>query len=199
MRNSRKLLLLAVAAIGALAVALPASASASVWLHNTPGETVPVEEHIELTLTGGEVIEVGGSVLLCEASETITTEGGSSATITAYEINPSSCIGLAGGVAGCEVIKAKATNLPWNITVNAEDLTAEGVAVDYVFNAACPVHKIAVSFPALTLTLENEPSAIRYIRFSQEGTGEIDGEEAPLGYFGEFQLPEGEFDTYGIG
>ncbi|HWN72332.1 MAG TPA: hypothetical protein VNN15_00830, partial [Solirubrobacterales bacterium] len=128
----------------------------------------------------------------------MTTEGGSSAQITAYEINKASCVGVAGELAGCEVTSATPVGLPWGVGVNSVDLTAEGVAVDYSFNEACAIGEIETDFPELTLTPE-EPSAIQLFRFSQEGSAKVDGKEATVGYTGSLQLPEEEFGTYGIG
>ena len=78
-RSKYALLALAGAVAVVAALALPASADTSAWLH----EGEPLEESVELTTTGGEVIEVGGSVLVCQTNATIATEGGSAAQITA--------------------------------------------------------------------------------------------------------------------
>jgi hypothetical protein len=196
MRSSKKALLLAVGAIVAVAaMAVPAAASASVWKY----EGTPLEKHVELTLTGGEVIEVNEAVLLCETTATLTTEGGSTGRITAYEIDKGSCAGLAGSLEGCEVTEATATNLPWTVTVNSEDLTVEGLEVDHSFDSECGVESVETSFPELTLTPEPEASSIRYLRFSQSGTGKVDGKEAELGLFGTLQLSEEDSGKYGIG
>ena len=197
MMKPKNALLLAVTAVAAVAaMALPAAASASVWKY----EGTPLEKHVELALTGGEVIEVNEAVLVCETTATLTTEGGSAGQITAYEIDKGSCVGVAGNLEGCEVTEATATNLPWSVTVNSEDLTAEGVEVDHSFDAECPVESVEASFPELTLTPEPEASSIRYFRFSEpEGTGKVDGKEAELGYFGTLQLAEEDAGKFGIG
>jgi hypothetical protein len=195
MKNRKHAVLAMATALAAMAaLALPASASAAVWKHE--GKTL--EKKVELSLTGGEFIEVSGAVMLCESSATMTTEGGSTAKITAYDVNEASCIGLAGKLEGCEVTAATPKNLSWSVAVNSVDLTAKSVAVDYSFNKACAIQKIETSFPSLTLTPE-EPSAIRLFHFNQEGTAKVDGKEAALTYSGSLQLPEADFDTYGIG
>ncbi len=195
MKNSKYALLIGAVLLASVAVlALPASATTSVWLH----EGEPLEEHVELALTGGEVIEVGSSAMVCQSSATMTTEGGSTAQITAYNVNEASCIGVAGELAGCEVTAATPAGLPWSVNVNSVDLTAEDVAIDYSFNEACAIGEIETDFPALTLTPE-EPSAIQLFRFSQEDKAKVDGKEATLNYTGSLQLPEEEFGTYGIG
>ncbi len=195
MKHRKHALLVLASALAAMAaLALPASASASVWLH----EGKPLEEHVELPLTGGEFIEVSGAVMLCESTATMTTEGGSTAKITAYDVKEATCIGLAGKLEGCEVTAATPKGVPWSVAVNSADLTAKEVAVDYSFNKACEIQKIEMSYPSLTLTPE-EPSAIRLFHFNQEGTAKVDGKAASLVYSGALNLSEKDFDTYGIG
>lgn len=195
MRSSRSPVLALVAALVAVAaLAGPVSASASVWLHN--GE--PLNERLELPLTGGELIEVGTAAFLCHAAATLTTEGGSTAEIAAYDVEIGSCVGLGGQFEGCEVTSAAARNLPWEVTVNSVDLTAREASVAYSFGEACPIHELETDFPELTLTPE-EPAAIRLFHYRQKGTGEVDGEEAALTDGGALEPPEADFGTYGIG
>jgi hypothetical protein len=195
MRNPRNALLVAAGALGAMAaLALPASASASIWLRNGK----PLEEKVELALTGGEALEVSGATLLCNSSATMTTEGGSTAQITAYNVEETSCIGFAGKLEGCEVTSATPQGLPWSIAVNSVDLTAKGFGVDYSFDEACSIHKIEVSFPSLTVTPE-EPSAIRLFHFKGEGNANVDGKETEIADTGAFQPPEEDLGVFGIG
>lgn len=194
MKKSKYALLVLAAAVVVAALALPASADTSAWLH----EGEPLEESVELTPAGGEVLEFGGSVLICETSATIATEGGSTAEISNYSVSKASCMGVAGELAGCTVTAASPSGLPWSVAVNTADLTAGEVRIDYSFNEACPIDKVETNFAELTLTPE-EPSAINLVRFSQEGTFKVDGKEVAGGYFGSLQLPEGQEGTYGIG
>jgi hypothetical protein len=195
MRNRNKPLLAAAAVLAVVAaLAVPASASASVWLK----EGSPLKEKVELALTGGEVIEVGGATLVCNNTATMTTEGGSAAQITAYNVEKGSCVGFSGNLEGCNVTAATPQGLSWGVTVNSVDLTAKEVGVSYSFNEACAVHKIEVSFANLTLTPE-EPSAIRFFHFKEEGTGKVDGKEAKLTFSGLLEVPEADFGKYGIG
>lgn len=191
--KKRKNVLL-IAGIALAAMALPASASAAVWQH----EGKALEKNVELSLTGGEFIEVSGAVMLCESTATMTTEGGSTAQITAYDVKEATCIGLAGKLEGCEVTAATPKGLSWGASVNTSDLTAKEVAISYTFNGACEIDKIETSFPSLTLTPE-EPEAIRLFHFNQEGKAKVDGKETALVYSGSLSLPEKDFDTYGIG
>lgn len=191
--KKRKNVLL-IAGIALAAMALPASASAAVWQH----EGKELKSKVDFSLTGGEFIEVSGAVMLCENTATMTTEGGSTAQITAYDVKEATCIGLAGKLEGCEVTAATPKGLSWGVSVNTSDLTAKEVAVDYSFDKACEIQKIEINFSKLTLTPE-EPEAIRLFRFNQETKAKVDGKEASLVYSGSLNLPEGDFDTYGIG
>jgi hypothetical protein len=192
----RKLFLLMLAAVAAVAaLAVPASASAAVWLH----EGKPFEEHVEMNLSGGDTIEAGGNVLLCfSSSGTITTEGGSTGQLS-YEVNPESCIGLAGEIEGCTATEVSTTGTPWTLHVNAEDVTATAVEVEYLLDPGCSVQSIGVDFPELTLVPEPNPEAFNLFRWSQAGPGEVDGEPTEVEYFGSLSLAEEELGTYGIG
>ena len=195
MSNSKKTLLATVSALAVVAVfALPASASAAVWQHK--GEALKTK--IELAMTGAEVIETSSSALLCENTSTMTTEGGSSAKITAYSVKTATCVGLSGKFEGCTVTAAAAKGLPWSVTVNTSDLTAKEVKVEYTLNKGCGIEKVETSFSKLTLTPE-EPKAIRLFHFNQAGTGKVNGKEASLTASGSLNLAEKDFDTYGIG
>ena len=100
MNNSRRGIAIAATVLVALAGLVgAASALAGVWKH----EGAELKEKITLPLTGGEVIEVGTSTLLCNDSATMTTEGGSTASITAFEVEKGGCLGLSGKFEGCEV------------------------------------------------------------------------------------------------
>ncbi len=191
--KKRKNVLL-IAGIALAAMVLPASASAAVWQH----EGKELKSKVDFSLTGGEFIEVSGAVMLCESTATMTTEGGSTAQITAYDVKEATCIGLAGKLEGCEVTAATPKGLSWGVSVNTSDLTAKEVAISYTFNGACEIDKIETSFPSLTLTPE-EPKAIRLFHFNQEGKAKVDGKETALVYSGSLSLPEKDFDTYGIG
>lgn len=186
------LILAAVAAVAALAI--PASASAAVWLQ----EGKALEGSAEFTAAGGEVIEVGGGVMLCESSATFKAEKGSTGTV-AYTVAPATCVGLAGNLAECTASSVTSTGGPWTVHVNTTDLTATNWKVDYSFNAGCAVKTIESSFPELKLTPQEDPEAFHLLEFSTTGTAKVDGKEAELGYFGSLSLPEEEFGKYGIG
>jgi hypothetical protein len=197
MRKSRKGIAIAVTALVAVAAMVgAASALAGVWKH----EGKELKEKITLPMTGGEVIEIesGASVLLCNSSATMTTEGGSTASITAFEVEKSGCIGLAGKFEGCTVSAATPKTLPYSVTVGSSTLTAKGFGVTYTMNAGCSITSVETSYPELTLTPE-EPSAIRLFHFGQTATGKVNGSSASITDGGAWQLPEAESGTYGIG
>jgi hypothetical protein len=185
MRKSSKVLavLMALLVIGALVGA--ASAFAGVWKH----EGKELKEKITLSLSGGEVIEVGSSALLCESSMTMTTSGGSTASITAFAVEESSCVGLSGEFEGCTVTAATPKTLPYSVTVNTTTLTAKGFGVTYTLNSGCKITKVETSYPELTLTAE-EPSAIREFQFGQTATGKVNGSSKSITDGGAWQLSE---------
>lgn len=195
MKKSRKPLLIG-AAVLVVVVALvgAASALAAVWKHE--GKTLA--EKVELPLSGGEVIEVGSSALLCDSTATLTTEGGSAAQVTAFAVEKGTCVGLSGSFKGCEVTAATPKTLPYGVTVNAEDLTMKGFGITYAFNAGCSVSKLETSYPEMTLTPET-PSAIKLFHFGVTATGKVDGEAASITDGGAWQLPAADSEKYGIG
>jgi hypothetical protein len=195
MRNPKHSLLAAASALAAMAaLALPASASAAVWQH----EGTALKKHVALSLAGSEVIETSGAVMLCNNTATMTTEGGSTAKITAFDVEEGTCVGLAGKLEGCTVTTGTPTGLSWSVGVNTADLTAKEVRVDYTFDKSCAIQKIETTYSKLTLSPDNA-SAIRLFHFNQAGTAKVDGKEASLTYSGSLNLPESIFDTYGIG
>jgi hypothetical protein len=199
MKNRTNALLAAASALLVLAaLAAPASASASEWLH----EGKSLKEKVEFPLTGGEFLELSEGAsgsLLCNSSATMTTEGGSSALMTAYSIEKASCFGLSGELEGCTVTSAAAKGLSWGLTTTSEnDLIAEKVGFEWSFNEGCSIHKIEVSFPETTVEPE-KPSAIRFFHFGPKAKATVDGEKATLVDTVSLELPEEDLEKYGIG
>ncbi len=194
MRKSRKLLavLTALVVIGALIGV--ASAFAGVWKH----EGKELKEKTTFSLTGGEVIEVGSSALICSDSATMTTSGGETASITAFAVEASSCVGLSGEFEGCTVTSATPKTLPYSVTVHTTTLTVKNFGVTYALNSGCKITKVEASYPELTLTVE-EPSAIREFQFGQTATGKVNGSSKSITDGGAWQLPEAVAGHYGIG
>jgi hypothetical protein len=187
MKNQKRLAI-AVAVMASLALAFPVLASAAVW----KDKGVNVNKFVELSLPGGEVFESeisgewGG--MSCEVRAVMTTEGGSTAKITKYEIK--SCPTAFGKMSGCEVSTKEAKGLPWTVTVNATDLTITNMHVKRTFKAGCPVTELDKTFASTTVTL-NTPTAITEMEFSNSLTG--------YKAFGSWTVEGTNSGTYGIG
>lgn len=197
MKKSRKRLVIAVTALVAIAALVgAASALAGVWKH----EGAELKEETTFVMTGGEVIEVegGASVLLCNSTVTMTTSGGSTASITAFEVEKSSCVGLAGKFEGCTVSSVTPQTLPYGVTVGSSTLTVKGFGATYTMNAGCEISSVEAAYPELTLTAE-EPSSIRLFHFGQTATGKVNGSSASVTDGGAWQLSEAQSGQYRIG
>ncbi|HEX7279876.1 MAG TPA: hypothetical protein VF255_09670 [Solirubrobacterales bacterium] len=186
MKNQQRLAV-AVAVAACFALALPALASAAVWKH----KGVNLAKFVELSLPGGEVFEteISGvkSGMSCEVKATLTTEGGSTAKITKYEVK--SCSGAFGKLAGCTVSVKEAKGLPWTVHVNASDLTITNMRVRRTFSAGCALAELDKTIsPTVTL---NTPSAISEMEFS--------GSTTNYKAFGSWKVEGTNAGTYGIG
>jgi hypothetical protein len=197
MGKSRKALVIAVTALVAVVALMgAASALAGVWKQ----EGKELKEKTTFTLTGFEAVEIesGASALLCNTTATMTTSGGSTASITAYAVEKGSCEGFSGKFKGCTVTAATPKTLPYSVTVGSTTLTVRNFGVTYTLNTGCGVTKVETSYPELTLTPE-EPSAIQFFHFGQTGTGKVNGSSASITDGGVLQLPESQWCKYGIG
>ncbi len=197
MRKSRKGLITAVTVLVAIAALVgAASALAGVWKH----EGKEFKEKVTFAMTGGEVIEVesGASVLVCNNTVTMTTEGGSTASITAFAIEKSSCTGQAGKFKGCTVSTATPKTLPYSVTVGSTTLTAKNFGITYTMSSGCSISSVEVNLPTLTLTPETA-SAISSFHFGQTGTGKINGTSASVTDGGAWNLSAAQAGKYGIG
>jgi hypothetical protein len=185
---NQKRLTLAAVVVAALALALPVLANAAVW----KDKGVNVTKFVELSLPGGEVFEaeIGGEKggMSCEVRAVMTTEGGSTAKITKYEIK--SCPTAFGKMSGCSVVAKEAKGLPWTVDVNATDLTITNMRVRRTFNSGCAVAELDKTLTNVTVTL-NTPTAISEMEFS----GSITGYKA----FGSWTVEGTNSGTYGIG
>lgn len=186
--SNQKRLAIAAAVIACFALAFPVLASAAVWKH----KGVNLTKFVSLSLPGGEVFEteVEGewSGMSCEVKATMTTEGGSTAKITAYEIK--SCPTAFGKMTGCELSTKEAKGLPWSVHVNASDLTITNMRIKRTFKAGCKVAELDKTLTSVTVAL-NTPSAITEMEFS----GAITGYKA----FGSWTVEGANSGTYGIG
>jgi hypothetical protein len=187
MKNQKRLAI-AAAVCACFALAFPALASSAVWKH----KGVNLAKFVELGLPGGENFEteISGvwSGMNCEVKATMTTEGGSTAKITKYEIK--SCAKAFGKMSSCSVVAKEAKGLPWTVHVNASDLTITNMRVRRTFSAGCPVTELDKTFSSMTVTL-NTPAAIAEMEFS----GTLAGYKA----FGSWAVEGTNKGTYGIG
>jgi hypothetical protein len=197
MKMSRKGIVLAVTALVAVMALVGAgSALAGVWKKGGS----ELKEKITLSMTGGEFVEIesGASSLSCNTTATMTTSGGSTASVTAFAVNKTSCEGFSGKFKGCTVASATPKTLPWSVTVNTTTLTVKNAGVKYTMNAGCSISSVETNFPELTLTPE-EPTSIVFFHFGQTGTGKVNGTSASVTSGGTWLLPEADFGKYGIG
>lgn len=187
MKNKKRLAIV-VAVCACFALALPALASAAVWKH----KGVNLTKFVSLSLPGGENFEteVSGewSGMNCEVKATMTTEGGSTAKITAYEIK--ACAKGFGKMSACSVVAKEAKGLPWTVEVKTTDLVIKNMRIRRTFNAGCPVAELDKTFAAMTVTL-NTPSAISEMEFNGVLTG--------YRSFGSWTVEGTNKGTYGIG
>ncbi|HKO37267.1 MAG TPA: hypothetical protein VJU14_02755 [Solirubrobacterales bacterium] len=187
MKNQQRLAI-AFAVAACFALALPALASAAVWKH----KGVTLAKFVELSLPGGEIFEteISGvkSGMSCEVKATLTTEGGSTAKITKYEIK--ACPATFGKFNGCTVSAKEAKGLPWTVHVNASDLTITNMRIRRTFSAGCAVTELDKTITSTTVTL-NTPSAISEMEFS--------GSTTNYKAFGSWKVEGLNAGTYGIG
>jgi hypothetical protein len=187
MKNQQRLAILA-AVFACFAFVLPAMASAAVWKH----KGVNLTKFVELSLPGGEVFEteLSGewSGMNCEVRAVMTTEGGSTAKVTKYELK--ACPKAFGKMSSCQVNTQEAKGLPWTVEVKTTDLVIKNMRVRRTFKAGCPVAEFDKTFTAMTVTL-NTPSAISEMEFS----GALVNYKA----FGSWKVEGTNAGTYGIG
>jgi hypothetical protein len=181
-RNKRLLIVGTIAAVVLLAV--PAFALAAVWKHGGTN----VNSLVEINLTGGELFETSaGNGMNCEVKATLTTEGGSAATITAFETVK--CPSGFGSFAKCELVSSQAKSLPWEVHVNTTTLTITGWRQKRVFDAGCSTSQYDKTITSMEVDLDT-PSAITGMEFD----GSTSGYAVIAGSFA--LSPSG---TYGIG
>ena len=186
--NHRRRLALAIVVVAGFALAIPAMGQAAVWKH----KGVNLAKFVELGLPGGEVFEteISGvkSGMSCEVRAVMTTEGGSTAKITKYELK--GCAGNFGKFVGCTVSTQEAKGLPWTVEVKPTDLVIKNMRVKRTFNAGCAVTELDKTFTEMTVQL-NTPAAITEMEFS--------GTLANYKAFGSWSVEGLNSGTYGIG
>jgi hypothetical protein len=183
MKNHKRMLLACLTVAVAMFAVSASSASAAVW----KDKGVNVSKFISIGLTGGENFEFeGANGMNCEIHATLTTEGGSTGKITAWEIKK--CTGF-GTYSTCEANVKEAKGLPWTVDVNATDLTITNMKVKRSFKN-CAKGELEKTVASSTVVL-NTPSEITEMEFS--GTNET------YKQFGSFKVDAPNSGTYGIG
>lgn len=163
--NGNKRLLIAGGIAALTMLVVPALALAAVWKDNGTNVT----KFVEFAAIGGELFEAPeGSGMSCEVRAVFTTEGGSSAKVTKFEIKK--CPTGFGEFAGCELNTAEAKGLPWTVHVNATDLTITNMRTKRTFKAGCKTAELDKTITSTTVTLESQ-SAIKEMNFSGSTTG----------------------------
>ncbi len=181
MKTRKRLLTAAALAVLALGVTA-AIATAAVWKDGATNVT----SAIEIKFTGSEFFETTeGNSMQCEEKFTLKTSGGSTGTISAFEVVKSTCKGT-GTFSSCEVSTAEAKGLPWTVDVNASDLTITNMRIKRVFKAGCTPSEVDKTVNT-TVTLTT-PAKIE--------TAETLGSTTGYKQFGSFTVAT---PTYGIG
>jgi hypothetical protein len=184
--KSKKRLLIGGLIAALVVLAVPALALAAVW----KDKGVNVNKFVEIGLTGGELFETSeGNGMNCKITATLTTEGGSTGTIT--EFATPECPSGFGSFASCELNTSSAKGLPWDVHVNATDLTITNWRQKRTFKAGCPTSEFDKTIGSLTVTLD-EPTAITEMEF----LGETSGYKIKAG---SFTVNAPNSGTYGIG
>ncbi len=182
MKTHKRLLLASLAAV-MLLVTVAAVASAAVW----KDKGVNVTQFVSIGLTGGETFEIDSKHgMSCEIHATLTTSGGSTGKITAWEIKK--CTGF-GDYATCAINVKDAVGLPWTVDLNATDLTITDLKIKRTFTN-CLQGTLEKTLSSTTVTL-NTPGAITEMEF--EGT------TGTYKQFGSFKVDSPNSGTYGIG
>jgi hypothetical protein len=174
-------LLLAAAFCLALATAgtSAASASAAVW----KDKGVNVTKAFTLGLTGGETVEVEpGGWINCELHATLSSSGGSSGQITAWD--QKNCSG-SGTLASC-VVTPEARFLPWTVTVNAANLSISAGSVKFIeVKSSCPFSDHAASVAGMKMTPDSTTSISEFGYFASSGvTGSVLVDSPNTGTYG---------------
>src|ERR1700733_13871723 len=134
--NIKKMLLVGAAVLALAAVAVPVSLATTGHWKDGGAE---VKTKFELSLTGAETFEIPTeSGMDCEVHAVLTSEGGTSAKITKWEIKTAGCKGF-GSFASCTLSSTTINGLPWTVDVNTTNLTVTGVSITRVFKTGCPV------------------------------------------------------------
>ena len=182
--NKRRMLAELLTMTAVIALAGAATASAAVWRDGGAEVTSPFT--LELAGGGQYEIEEGLGGVNCSEHMTLSSTGGSNATISKFENK--SCRAF-GTLSSCTVQTVEAIGLPWSIALGAEAETITGMHVKHKFKAGCAVGEINETVNvAMT---PNSPTAIESFELFEAG-----GEYRQ---FGSYEIEGTNSGTYGIG
>jgi hypothetical protein len=182
--KSHKRLLLVGMIVAVTALTGAASASAAVW----KDAGVNVGSAISIGLSGGEVFESGTSGMSCGVKATLTTSGGSTGTITKWEIT--SCAGGFGELAKCEILASEPKTLPWTVDVNTTDISVTNMRTRHSFKAGCPIKELDKTIANMTMTPDLTTAITQF---------EFTGTNGTYKQFGSVSVDAPNSGTYGIG
>jgi hypothetical protein len=152
----KKMLLLASMALAAIAFSVPASASALEWTHNGAEFEGEVEDTLSGSLFFGNP-EAGQTKFGCNLHIGIIAHGGTT-TSTSGNISRTTetCAGE-GAFTGCELVEDETTGLPADVhTTGTNTLTITGpIVIHNVYDEDCPIVRTTLTFPDVTITLQN--------------------------------------------
>ena len=160
----RKLSILAIAAISALAFAIPAVASAHEWLE----EEAPLEGTASATVSGSlELAVLGGlASVKCPTSGTIEGSNEAGSSVPSFSISTPCTVG--GLLAGCTVSSVTTENLPWAVEIiNGPALKVSGIKFTNHFKSGCLAGTTVSAEGALTAT-PDKAAAMSSVTFSGE-------------------------------
>lgn len=194
MKSNRRLLIAGV--IAALVVlAVPVLALAAEWKDKNGTK---VTKLTEFTMHGGEVIETTlGNGMTCEMHATMTTEGGTTAKITKYEVKK--CEGTFGTfkTTKCELNAGEGKGLPWTVDVNPTDLTITNFRTKHTFKGtSCKEPELDKTIASMTVKIE--PIAAEMSALSIDGTIENEKKEQIFRNAATPEIEGANSGTYGI-
>lgn len=153
----KKLTLLAAMALAAIALAVPASASALEWTHNGEAFEGTVEDTLSGTIAFGNPAP-GQTKFGCLSHIGVEVEGGTdTGVISSFQRTTETCAGE-GAFAGCSLVEDEVTGLPADIKiVGTNEATLENGSLVFHnrYNAGCLIQSSTLTVTDLTMSGTN--------------------------------------------
>lgn len=184
--NRHRLLALLLGAAAVLSLVGSATASAAVWKDG--GKEVTTAFSLGLSGAANYEIEEGAGGIQCTEHLTLSSTGGSNASISALE--DTGCKGF-GTLAACTVSGTEVFGLSWGVTLGAETETIASMHVKHKFKTGCKVTEINKTLNVTLTPLKNEAGGIEgFETFATEGA---------YRQFGSYEVEGTNKGTYEIG